>query len=74
MATRVSVSPELYSWAIARSRTSPDALASKFPKLELWMTSPDQMPTLKQLEKLRTQRMPPWAICFWPSHRAKNSR
>jgi len=49
--TRVSVSPELYSWAIARSRTSPDALASKFPKLELWMTSPDQMPTLKQLEK-----------------------
>lgn len=50
MVTRVSVSPELYSWAIARSRTSLDVLESKFPKLALW-TSGDENPTLKQLEK-----------------------
>ncbi len=50
MVTRVSVLPELYSWAIARSRTSTDVLEAKFPKLSLW-TSGDEEPTFRQLEK-----------------------
>jgi len=46
---RVEVKPELLRWAAERSRIEPDALATRFPKLEEWTAGAAQ-PTLNQLE------------------------
>lgn len=46
---RVSVKPELLTWALGRAGRSAESLGKRFPRLELWERG-EASPTLKQLE------------------------
>ena len=50
MTLRVEIRPELLYWAVERAGLDVEALVSKFPKAEEWLSG-SLKPTLKQLEK-----------------------
>ena len=63
MAFRVDVAPELYRWAVERSRVDVGELQRKFPKLSEWQAG-EASPTLKQLEKFATATKSPVGYFF----------
>ena len=60
---RVSVQPELLSWARERADLSVDALARRFPQIEAWERG-DVHPTLKQLEAFAKATFTPVGFLF----------
>ncbi|MCD6328441.1 ImmA/IrrE family metallo-endopeptidase [bacterium] len=62
---RVTINPKLLQWARKRARKSKDALAKRFPKLELWERG-EADPTLKQLESFAKATHAPVGYLFLP--------
>ena len=65
MPYRVDVEPELYRWAVERSRVDPHELQRRFPKLAEWQTG-EASPTFKQLERFATATRSPFGYFFLP--------
>ena len=63
--SRVSIQPNLLTWARERARLSLDALAKKFPKIAEWEAGRLQ-PTLKQLERFAGAVHVPIGYLFLP--------
>ncbi|MCH7959181.1 MAG: ImmA/IrrE family metallo-endopeptidase [Candidatus Hydrogenedentes bacterium] len=60
---RVEVNPELFSWALARSRKSVEDLEKRFPKLHEWLANTIQ-PTVKQLRNFASATSTPFGYFF----------
>ena len=65
MPFRVDVAPELYRWAVERSRVDARELQRKFPKLAAWQAG-EVSPTFKQLERFATATKAPVGYFFLP--------
>lgn len=63
---RVEVNPELFSWALARSRKSVEDLEKRFPKLHEWLANTIQ-PTVKQLRNFASATSTPFGYFFLPA-------
>jgi len=61
--SKVVVKEGVLRWALDRSGRTPDALVSKFPKIEQWITGETQ-PTLRQLELLAKTTLTPFGFFF----------
>lgn len=61
--SRISVSPELLSWACERSGRGMHVLTERFSKLEEWIAG-DALPTLKQLENFAKATRTPIGYLF----------
>lgn len=64
MVTRVSVAPELLRWAVERAGWDAEAVSSRAPELEKWVSGGH--PTLKQLEKFANATHTPLGLFFLP--------
>jgi Zn-dependent peptidase ImmA (M78 family) len=62
---RVHIKPELFRWAIERSRISELSLVKRFPKLPEWETG-ELQPTLKQVEDFAIRTHTPIGYFFLP--------
>lgn len=63
--SRVAVNPELFSWALVRSRKGVEDLEKRFPKLSEWIASTIQ-PTIKQLQGFASATSTPFGYFFLP--------
>ncbi len=63
--TRVTVNPEILTWARERAHLGIEDLAGKFPKLVDW-ESGDRSPTFKQLENFANATHVPFGYLFLP--------
>ncbi|MBX3249430.1 MAG: ImmA/IrrE family metallo-endopeptidase [Myxococcales bacterium] len=63
MSLRVSIRPELFEWAIARSGRDMRELTQRFPYLPDWISG-DEAPTLNQLEELASVTHAPLGAFF----------
>ncbi len=61
--TRVTIKPELLTWARERSGRSAESLAKKFPKLEEWERG-GRLPTFKQLDNYAKATHVPFGYFF----------
>jgi len=64
---RINIQRELLSWAIERCDKTKDAMKSKFPKIEDWLSG-EIYPTLKQLEKFAAATYTPLGYFFLKEH------
>lgn len=62
---RISVSPQLLSWARERARLDAAALAQRFPKLSAWEAG-ELLPTLRQLQDYAHATHAPFGYFFLP--------
>ena len=65
MPFRVEVAPDLYRWAVERSRVDARELQRRFPKLSEWQAG-EASPTLKQLERFAKATKSPVGYFFLP--------
>ncbi len=63
--SRVTVKPEMLSWACERSGHSADDMRKRFPKFDLWNRG-EASPTLKQLESFAKATYTPIGFFFLP--------
>lgn len=63
--SRVTIQPNLLTWARARAGLSLDSLANKFPKIAEWEAG-ELQPTLKQLERFARAVYVPIGYLFLP--------
>ena len=65
MPFRVEVAPDVYRWAVERSRVDARELQRRFPKLSEWQAG-EASPTLKQLERFAKATKSPVGYFFLP--------
>lgn len=65
MSTRVNVSQEMLTWAIARAGYELPVFAEKFPPVQKWLDG-DKEPTVKQLEAFSKKVYLPFGYLFLP--------
>lgn len=62
MPERVSVRPEILTWAVRRARINEDDVARRFPKFDAWTRG--EQPTFRQLETFATAMHAPFGFFF----------